>query len=339
MTRASPLVSVIVPARDEETSIDQCLDAILRQTFGDLEVIVVDGGSVDRTRHKVARRASDDSRIRILDNPEQTIPAALNIGLEHARGDFFVRIDAHAVPRPDYVERIVDHLRRGGWAGVGGRKNAVGGDSPWGLAIAAALNSPLGVGGSRYHYSDRVEEVEHVPFGAYPVALLRELGGWDPRLLVNQDFELDYRVRSRGGRILFDPAIWTDWKCSATVSALARQYSRYGEGKAVVATLHPSSLRLRQVAPPVLVATLAGFTLAAPWRPAPLRRLSGAYLGLHLAGVMADHSVLSLGTRIRRAVATGVMHLTWGFGFWRGLLRRTGWRRDPFAARDLSHRA
>ncbi len=117
------------------------------------------------------------------------------------------------------------------------------------------------------HYGSSVQTVEHIPFGAYPVAIARELGGWDEQLRVNQDFEFDYRVRLSGRELLFDLRLVIDWHCRQSVGELYRQYRRYGQGKVKVAAKHPSSLRLRHFPAPALVATWVAAGLLAPRRP------------------------------------------------------------------------
>lgn len=191
----APRVSLILPVRNEEISLAACLAALQSQTYGDMEIIVLDGMSDDGTLAIVESHMADDPRIRIVRNEDRVIPAALNLGLKEARGTYLVRFDAHSVAPPDYVERIVHHLDSGLYAGVGGAKIAVGGTSTMSQVIAGALTSRFGVGGSQYHYAEEAMSVDHIPFGAYPVELLRALGGWNPALLANEDFEMDYRVR------------------------------------------------------------------------------------------------------------------------------------------------
>src|SRR4051812_47158172 len=192
------LVSVIVPARDEEHSIGATLEALRRQDHEQLQIIIVDGASSDRTVQVVERYRADDPRIELLHNPRQTIPTALNVALAAARGRWLVRMDAHSTVDDGYVSRAVARLREGRWAGVGGRKDGVA-TTPTGRAIAAALGSRFGVGSSMYHFGTTEQEVDHVPFGAYVTARVRELGGWDERLVANEDFEFDHRLRCSGG--------------------------------------------------------------------------------------------------------------------------------------------
>ncbi|MFC7659397.1 glycosyltransferase family 2 protein [Pseudonocardia benzenivorans] len=149
--------------------------------------------------------------------------------------------------------------------------------TPVGRAIAAALASPFGVGGSVYHHGTERQEVDHIPFGAYPTALVRELGGWDENLVANEDFEFDHRVRLAGHKLLFDPAMTISWHSRQTIRDLFLQYRRYGRGKVAVALLHPRSMRPRHLMVPAFVAYLAGALLVALRRPSAGAALVAPY--------------------------------------------------------------
>ncbi len=312
------LVSVVIPARNEEESIRACLEAVLAQDYADLEVLVVDGDSDDRTRSIVEEIAHHDHRVRVLRDGARTIPTALNVGLEAARGRWLVRVDAHSTVPPTYVARAAEHLRSGRWGGVGGRKDAVG-TTPTGRAIAAALGSPFGVGGSLYHHGTAMQTVEHVPFGAYPTALLKELGGWDERLLANEDFELDHRLRVGGHRLLFDPELTIAWRCRQSIPDLFRQYRRYGRGKAVVSLLHPRSLRPRHLAPPVFVALLAYVLLLRRTRASVI--LLGPYVAIVAAATASTgRNLEERDVRKWLPLVFPALHFGYGIGFWERLL-------------------
>jgi succinoglycan biosynthesis protein ExoA len=317
-TERDDRVTVVVPARNEERSIGACLDAVLAQDWDDLEVLVVDGDSTDATAELVEKRSAEDPRVRLLRNPERIIPVSLNLALAEASGRWLVRVDAHATVPPDYVRRCVAHLRTGLYGGVGGRKDGVG-RTPAGRAVAAAMASRFGVGGSTYHFGTQTQDVEHVPFGAYPVDLLRAVGGWDPRLRVNQDFELDYRLRAAGHRILFDPALHIDWECRQSVGDLFRQYRRYGKGKVTVARLHPASVRPRHLAAPALVGLLGLAAAAGLRRPRAAAVLAAPYLAVLGAATAVNAPALDREARPHLPLAFAAMHLGWGLGFWEGV--------------------
>jgi PST family polysaccharide transporter len=314
------LVTVVVPARNEEANLVPCLTSILDQDWRNLQVLVVDSASTDGTGAVVQRFARRDRRVELLVNPQGTIPGSLNLALRAARGPWFIRVDAHASVPPDYVRLLVHHLESGEWGGVGGRKDGQG-VTPAGRAIAAAMASPFGVGNSTYHHGRRVRTVDHVPFGAYPTALARELGGWDERLLANEDFEFDYRVRRHGRKLLFDPELKIGWQCRQSVPDLFHQYRRYGRGKADVARLHPASLQPRHIVAPGLLGSWLGALLLLP----VVRLLAALPFAVYLLGLAfaTAHTSRGLDRGARRYLpaAFAAMHLGWGLGFWEGLAR------------------
>lgn len=325
-------VTIVVPTLDERASVGACLRSVQAQTEQRLQILVVDGGSCDGTIECVKEIAADDPRVELLHNPMQTVPYALNLALAAARAKWLVRVDAHATIPPGYVENAVQLLQAGAWGGVGGVKRAIG-RTPAGRAVAAAMSSRFGVGGSTYHYGRARREVEHVPFGAYPVSLARELGGWGERFTVNQDFEFDHRLRMNGHRILFDPTLTIDWECRQTIRDLYRQYRRYGRGKVTVALTHPRSVKARHLGPPVLVLGMAtSLVLAALSRP--VRAPATSFIGLYGATLVlaSARTAWSLGDWRSRAYvphAFLAMHFGWGIGFLEGLSRvRLGGRSE-----------
>lgn len=314
----APTVTVIVPARNERTTIDACLDSILEQDGVDLDVVIVDNGSTDGTSDLLDARAAGDRRVRVIHNPTPSIPASLNMAVAAARGEWLVRVDAHSTIPPGYVAHAVGRLAENRWAGVGGRKIAVG-RSPVGRAVAAVLNSPLAVGGSTYHYGTEETVVDHVPFGSYRTATVRELGGWDESIPNNEDFEFDQRLRQQG-ELLFDPRLEIAWHSRETIGELLAQYRRYGRGKPGVALRHPGSVKVRHLAPPALVVWLTANALIALRRP----KLAAAAVAPYAVAVGVATAVISRSAgpaARRRAIPAALvaMQVGWGFGFWHGV--------------------
>jgi succinoglycan biosynthesis protein ExoA len=314
---ALPDVSIIMPVRNEEASVDQALESVCSQaTDASLEIIVVDGHSTDGTRAIIKRWAAKDERVRLVDNPRKGIPQALNCALREAKGDYLVRVDGHSTVPPTYVRALVDHIRSGECEGAGGRKRAVG-QGPFGRAVAAAHGSRFGIGDSKYHYLDRRELVDHIPFGVYLTERARAIGGWDEELRTNEDYDFDFRYQQAGGRLLLDPSIVFDWRVRETQGRLAHQYYAYGRGKARALLRHPSSLHLRWCAPPLLVAALVGgaaFSWTAPGRWL-LVAVAGSYGLFLLVGAVSLGSRIGMRLAPHAAVALATMHLSWGAGF------------------------
>jgi glycosyltransferase involved in cell wall biosynthesis len=314
---AGPEVSIIMPVRNEAASLDATLASVCSQaTDAPFEVIVVDDHSTDSTRSIIERWAARDERVRLVVNQRRGAANALNSGLEAARGHYLVRVDGHSSIPPDYVQALWNHMRSGACEGAGGQKRAVG-EGPFGRAVAVAHGSRFGIGDSKYHYSQRQELVDHIPFGAYLTERARAIGGWDEELRPNEDYDFDFRYQMAGGRLLLDPTIVFDWRVRDTPTRLAHQYYTYGRGKFKTLARHPSSLHPRWLAPPMLVASLAMGLLFS--RTTPGRRFLAVVGGSYALFLVVGAAILGsrVGPRLapHAALALGTMHLSWGAGF------------------------
>jgi succinoglycan biosynthesis protein ExoA len=312
-----PEVSVIMPVHNEAASLDAALASVCSQvTDTSIEVIVIDDHSTDSSRSIIECWAARDEHVRLVSSPRRGIPQALNCGLEAARGRYLVRVDGHSVIPPDYVQALLDHVRSDACEGAGGQKRAVGQGS-FGRAVAAVHGSRFGIGDSKYHYSQRQELVDHIPFGAYTTELARAIGGWDEELRTNEDYDFDFRYQQAGGRLLLDPAIVVDWRVRETPARLAHQYFAYGRGKFMTLVRHPSSLHLRWLAPPMLVGALAGGILVSRTTPGRvlLAAVGGSYALFLTAGATTVGSRVGVRLAPQVALALGTMHLSWGTGF------------------------
>jgi cellulose synthase/poly-beta-1,6-N-acetylglucosamine synthase-like glycosyltransferase len=317
------LVTVIIPALNEAENIERTLDSVRGQDYENLQIVVIDGGSIDGTIEAVKTHMAADPRVEMLHSPRASIPKSLNLGLAAARGRWLVRVDAHSTVNDGYVTRVVGLLRTGQWGGVGGRKNGVG-RTEAGRAIAAVMGTRFGVGGSTYHHGTTPQVVDHIPFGAYPVELVRSLGGWDERLVANEDFEFDFRLRRAGYALCFDPELEIEWLCRQSVADLFRQYRRYGSGKLDVVLLHPSSMSPRHLLPPAFVAYLglAAVGLTTRRRRRVLTSLAPYAAGLGLASASTARGLSSRAEKATVPLAYLAMHIGWGAGFWEGAMRR-----------------
>src|SRR5918997_1346214 len=225
-------------------------------------------------------------------------------------------VDDHSTVPPNYVQALLDHIRSGACEGAGGHARAVG-QGPFGRAVAAAHGSRFGIGDSKYHYSQRQELVDHIPFGAYVTERAHAIGGWDEELRTNEDYDFDFRYQQAGGRLLFDPAIVVDWRVRETPARLAHQYYAYGRGKFVTLVRHPSSLHFRWLVPPTLVASLAAGLLLSWTTPGRvfLAVVGGSYAAFLVVGAAILGSRVGMRLAPQAALALGIMHLSWGAGF------------------------
>jgi len=261
---ATPLVTIAMPCFNERGFIDACLRSVQTQTYprDRIEILIADGGSTDGTRDNLARLTREDARIRVIDNPDRIQAAGLNRILTEARGDVIVRMDVHCEYASDYVEKCVSALERTGADNVGGAPRCHG-ESPFQRAVCAALRSPLGAGGAPQWDSRSEGFVHSVPFGALRRETLQAVGGFDPRAATNEDAELNQRLIAAGLRVYLSPEIVFSYYPRASLGGLARQYFRYGKGRARTLVKHRGLLNPRPALPFVgLVVGLAALALA-----------------------------------------------------------------------------
>ena len=322
---ALPLVSVIVPVRNERSTIERCLGALLAQDYPAerMEILVVDGESDDGTAAAIDASARQVPRLRRLANPRRFAAPAMNVGIEAARGEVIARVDGHAIVPPDFVSRSVAALgRRPDVDCVSGVLVTVG-RSATGRAIAAAMSSPAGVGSARFRTGTAGEcLVDTVAFPVYRRSALERIGRFDESLVRNQDDELNLRLVRAGGRILLLPDLRIVYFCQSTLRGLWRQYHGYGFWKVRVIQKHGAPASLRHLVPAALVAALAGLPVVAALVPA-LRAAALAPLGLYAAAIVAASAHLALGRDARLfpriAAALVTLHVAYGVGFFRGL--------------------
>jgi glycosyltransferase involved in cell wall biosynthesis len=255
-----PLVSVILPVRNEAAFIDRALSSVLAQDYpaDRVEILVADGDSTDGTQAIVRDMARiAPGRVRLIDNPDRIVPTGLNAAIQAATGDVIVRVDGHCEIAPDYIRRAVDRLSRDGVECVGGRLDTIG-ETHRARVIAAAMSAPFGVGGSAFRSGGAISSLtDTVAFPAFTRAALQRAGPFDEELIRNQDDEYSYRLRRFGGRILLATDLHARYYSRATRRGLWRQCRQYGYWKVRVLQKHPWQMRLRQAVPTLFVASLA----------------------------------------------------------------------------------
>lgn len=326
-----PRVSLIIPCYNEEIRITRLLQCLVDQTYPleDMEVILADGMSTDRTRALIEtfQKQHPLPKINIIDNPQRTIPAALNLAIKASSGKLIVRMDAHTLPAKDYVVLSVQAFDEGKGQDVGGVIDIAPGSDTWiGKAIAVATRHPLGVGDAKYRWAKTAGYADTVAFGTYARKTFDEIGFYDESLLVNEDYELNSRLRAAGGRIWIDPVIRATYYSRPDLSSLASQYFIYGFYKYRMLKRHPGTLRWRQALPPLFVLGILMLLLfAAFWHIAAILLLIvvAFYLLVLVAGSLPEvfkqrMPLLLLG--IPLAIMT--MHFLWGCGFWWSIIKQ-----------------
>jgi len=317
-------VSVVVPCYNEQATIRLLLDALREQTFprADMEIVIADGMSMDRTRDKISAFQKDhpEMDIRVVDNPLRTIPAAVNRAIKSSHGEIIVRLDAHSRPYPDYVERCVTALEEDRGDNVGGVWVIQPGADTWiARSIAVAAAHPLGVGDALYRHAKHAAEVDTVPFGSFKRELIDRIGYFDETLLTNEDYEFNVRIRNAGGRIWLDPSIRSIYFARSSLKELIKQYWRYGFWKWRMLRRYTNTLRWRQALPPLFVLSVIILAFTSFFVSLAGLVLTGELIVYLLTLILVG---LQVGIYERKpyllpglTLAISVMHISWGSGF------------------------
>ena len=334
------LLSVVVPCRNEKAHIEDFCRSVAAQQLPPgvaLQVLIADGRSDDGTRELIDAWCAADSRFTRVDNPRRIVSTGLNRCIALARGEVVARLDIHSRYAPDYLAMCLQALQATGADNVGGPWVAHG-EGAMGQAIAAAFQSRWVVGGARSRDLAYEGEVDSVYLGCWPRGTLERVGGFDETLVRNQDDEHNLRLRLAGGRVWQSPHVRSWYRPRGSVGQLFAQQMQYGYWRLFVLRKHSQPGSVRQLIPAVFVAALAVSLGVAPWLPALLIGLLGAYAAYLVAvSVQAARQASRAGQgdfvallwRLPAVVAA--YHLGYGLGGWRALFDML-WRRAAGSA-------
>ena len=315
------VITAVVAAYNEEQHIGRCLqDLLSQQHAGEIEIIVVDGMSTDRTVDVVRSFPEYGTKIKLIPNPRRLQVYAWNAALEIAQGEYFAMILAHAQYSPTYFASCLEVMRRTGAQAVGGVQRACG-HGFVGTAVAWCMSSAAGIGNARYRYTEDEEEADSVFSIFTRVQTLRALGGYDVRVPFDEDSDMNYRLRKAGAKLVTSPRIGVRYVVRHSFKALAKQMYRYGYWRRATQLKHGAEVPVRVLVPAALIAALL---LSAALLATPLRAMALAVPGLYAAMLL-----LSMLMAVPRAgvsalcvpPALATMHLSYGAGYWMALVK------------------
>ncbi len=338
-----PLVSILIPIRNEAAFIKRCLVAVLSQDYpsNQMEILIADGLSDDGTRDKLKALQINDSRVKVFDNMGKFVASGLNLLTCQAKGDILIRVDGHCIIAPDYVRNCVRHLQGDAADAVGGPMHSIG-ENYVSQTIALAMSSKFGVGGSDFRTeTGQTKLVDTVPFPAYTRAIIEKVGPYDEELVRNQDDEYNYRIRKAGGKLLLAADVQSTYYSRGSLKKLWQQYFQYGFYKVRVLQKHPAQMRPRQFVPFAFVLTIIlgiFLSILAPWGWIPLASPIGVYLLSNLAA-----SIITAKNKGWRYLPVlpftfATLHLSYGLGFFAGLFKFWNrWKENSGGLIDDTH--
>ncbi len=319
--RPLPFVSVVMPCLNEEGYIEDCLRSVLAQDYPKdrVEILVADGMSMDRTREILARLTEEDPRIRVIDNPDRIQAAGLNAGIRASRGEVIVRMDVHADYAPDFLRKCVEVLDETGADNVGGAARTKA-KKFFQRALSAALDSPLGVGGSKYRNPDNEGFVDTVFPGAFRRAVFERHGLFDGHAVTNEDAEINQRILEGGGQVFLSKKIVVWYYPRDSFRSLAKQYFKYGKGRARTLLKHKKLLTVRPAIPFLMVSSGLALLATSGIQPLTPFAFGGYALGTLAEAVRVGRHLGPLGVPVVWAIFP-VLHVSHGTGFAVGLVR------------------
>lgn len=258
-------ISIIIPCRNEEKFITNTLNSIYNKNIiYNLEVLIIDGRSDDNTRDIVQKFQKKYSEIKLIDNPEKTVPYAMNYGIQEAEGDIIIRLDAHSVYPKDYISTLIYWIKKLDADNVGGSWDTIPANSSLeSQTIAYSTSHYFGIGNAEYRISKKSKpyKVDTVPFGCYKKEVFKKIGLFDTDLTRNQDDEFNARLIQNGGTIYLIPNLKIKYFARDKFSKMFIMFYQYGLFKPLVNMKLKQPATVRQFIPPLFVLFLISGTI------------------------------------------------------------------------------
>ncbi len=323
------IVAVIIPTLNEERFISKCLDSVIAQSYPleKMDIMVVDGGSKDKTCEIVEAYHKKYENIRLLNNPGKIQSIAFNIGVKASSAPYIVRLDAHALYDKKYIELCVKGLEESDKRGnVGGMCQILPqNDSLWAETNAILNYSKFGIGGASFRVGAEAGNVDTVPFGAFPRSVIEKIGGMREDLPRGEDNEINSRINKNGYDIYFNPQIISTYYARPTLKASAKQMYANGESIGILYYIDKEAIGLRHMIPLIFVlGIIFGGLLSIFFQPLLYAYIAGVSLYIVCDIMAALQCAVKHGMKFffPLALLFFVVHISYGFGTIKGLIKK-----------------
>lgn len=322
-------VAIIIPTLNEERFIAQCLDSVINQNFilEEMDIMVVDGGSKDKTQCIVEEYGKKYANIRLLQNPKRIQSVAFNIGVANSEAPIVVRLDAHAEYDKSYIAKCVENHQCAKYGNVGGKCIiSLRRENIWSKANVILNAMRFGIGGAAFRVSNKKALVDTVPFGCFTRKVLNHVGKMNETLPRGEDNEFNFRIRKAGYSILFDPEIIAIYYARETFKESVKQMFANGFSIGVLFHACPKSIGLRHFVPFLFICSIITWLLLALINP----MLGFCILGLEMIIYLITDICASLIAAIREEWKVKIVlpllvlsvHMAYGIGTIKGLVKK-----------------
>ncbi len=322
---SNPQITVVIALRNEMGYIQKCNESLLQQTLPDemYEILVYDGDSSDGSLEYLKTVAAEHANVHLFNNPRRVGAAGWNEGFRRSNAKYVVMMGGHTYVAPDFLERNYQHMERETEVPCsGGAVHSLGEDAK-SKAIALAFNHPFGAGNARYRYGTEKAYVETINYGMYRKSVVDAVGPVNEDIRRGEDWEYNYQVTQKFGRMLFDPEIKSYYFSRSNFKALWKRQYDAGKYKLEIIRKFPGSMLFRHVIPFVfamLFLLMPLFLLT----PVPPVIVAGFYLGYAITALFSGiHMTGWRRIQLLQYViyAFFLIQFSYGLGFAVGILR------------------
>lgn len=229
-----PFISIVIPVLNEESFILKCIESLMTQDIGpdSFELIIVDGGSTDKTIEIVKQYKAANKNIKLIHNSKKYTPFAFNLGIKHSSesAKYIAFLNSHAEYSKDRLSKSIHFLKSYNVDAVGGRSIAKSrNNSTLGKAMSLVLRSIFSTGSTFRSESTEIKLADTASGTLYTKEIINKIGLFNERLICSQDIEYNKRLKKIGGKLLYVPELVTYYKSRADLKSFITHTIRNGQ--------------------------------------------------------------------------------------------------------------